>query len=82
MSADASRPLPDGHLEAVCRIGQGEKCCAYLAMGGPVEDLPGWTCAKDMPTIRAAIALRLAAGTMTAKGDNCSGPPDFESVAS
>lgn len=64
-------PLPDGHIENVCRIGQGDKCCAYLSAG------VSWACAKEIPGVRAAIEERLELGTMGSKGDNCSGPPAF-----
>lgn len=68
-------PLPDGHVEAVCRIGKGELCCSFLVASATMA------CGKEMPDIAAAIAQRRFLGTMTAMGDNCSGPPDFEEVA-
>lgn len=63
--------ITDDHVKNVCGLGQGEKCCAFLASRAR------WECAKDIPGVRDTILLRLAAGTMVAKGDNCSGPPDF-----
>lgn len=62
------------HVDNVCRIGQGEACCAYLMMGN------GFECGKGGPADRT-IRSRLKAGTMTAKGDNCSGHPDFVATA-
>ena len=64
-------PLPNGHEEKVCKAGCGEATCAFLTAGGD-----GFRCAKDS-VIEKNIRQRLAEGTMRAKGDNCSGPPDF-----
>lgn len=65
--------IPDGHERAVCRLGDGEATCAFLTFGGD------WLCAKGMPHVAATIRNRLAIGSMAAKGDNCSGPPAFDS---
>lgn len=59
--------IPDDHVYNVCKIGQGADCCAYLTMSGDFE------CAKTNPTIRGVIESRLAAGELTARGDNCRG---------
>ena len=64
--------IPGGHERSVCRLGDGEATCAFLMFGG------GWLCAKAVPGIAATVRGRLAAGTMVAKGDNCSGPPEFK----
>lgn len=64
--------IPDGYEQSVCRFGGRETTCAFLAMGD------GFFCAKGMPHVAEVIRGRLADGTMGAKGDNCSGPPDFE----
>lgn len=66
------RDLTYEHVVNVCALGQGVACCAFLTHGPT-----GWTCAKALPAIRATIRVRLAAGSMVAQGDNCSGPPDF-----
>lgn len=65
-------PLSSEHVRAICRPGT-RACCAYLA----AYNLPDYFCGKTMPDLRAAIKGRLAAGTMNARGDNCSGPPEF-----
>src|SRR3954471_2560421 len=41
--------ITDDHAKNVCRLGQGEKCCAFLASRAR------WECAKDIPGIRDAI---------------------------
>lgn len=53
----------------VCKRGQGEKCCRYLIVNGA-----NWCCAKDS-NFQSAIDERFA--SMKAKGNNCSGPPNF-----
>lgn len=64
---------PD-HVVKVCRPGSGPGCCAYLASVEP----PIYFCAKVMPDLVRAIRERMADGTMGARGDNCSGPPDYK----
>jgi len=54
------------YAKIVCKLGQGEKACAYLAMDNGVR------CAKGTD-LELEIRLRLAEGTWPAKGDNCSG---------
>lgn len=63
--------LTDGQIKGLCKIGSGPATCAYL-MYGP----NGFQCSKGTDMQRA-IEERLTAGQMTAKGDNCSGPPTF-----
>jgi hypothetical protein len=72
--SDAAK-IPDGHERAICRLGDGEATCAFLTFGGD------WLCAKAMADVAATIRSRLAAGSMVAKGDNCSGPPAFDAGA-
>lgn len=55
------------HIKEVCKIGQGEECCAYFVIGAG-----GSECAKGT-MLAYNIELRLANGTMNAKGDNCEG---------
>jgi hypothetical protein len=55
------------YVEETCKLGQGEKTCAFLMMGAE-----GFDCAKGT-SIEATIRKRLEAGTMNAKGDNCEG---------
>lgn len=47
-----------------CKLGQGEKCCAYLCFGNGFECLKG-------TELELEIRFRLAMGTMVAKGDYC-----------
>lgn len=53
-------------IKAVCKIGQGAACCRYLAMG------IDWSCLKRS-SLKALLDERAAAGTMSARGDNCEG---------
>lgn len=57
----------ESHVEDVCKMGHGEKCCSYLGMGAD-----GWVCLKES-SLKANIDARVKANTMTAKGDNCVG---------
>ena len=69
-SGDPS-PLPDGHEEGVCKKGQGAETCSFLGFGRG-----GFKCLKGS-SFESAIQERRREGSMAAKGDNCSGPPDF-----
>jgi hypothetical protein len=64
--------INDAHLATACHPGKGETTCAYLTFGPG-----GWCCAKKSD-LQQMIELKLAAGTIRAKGNNCSGPPHFE----
>lgn len=66
--------LPSGHLETVCKFRQGEATCSFLVIGGD-----GSKCGKDS-SFEKMIRQRRSEGTMGAKGDNCSGPPNFTST--
>ena len=59
--------LTEEHVEGVCQRGQGEATCSFLSIGPG-----GFQCAKDT-ALEGVIRQRLAAGTMSAKGDNCEG---------
>lgn len=74
--ADSPAVIPDGYETSVCALGAGEATCAFLTFGG---DLPEWRCAKSSE-IEPLIRARLAEGTMAARGDNCSGPPDYRPI--
>lgn len=63
--------LTSEHVKNVCLPGQRTETCRYL-----VTDSSGWLCGKELPDIVAAIEARRE--RMTAQGDNCSGPPDYE----
>lgn len=61
--------ISDEHLKETCKFGQGGDTCAFLTMGSG-----GFTCGKQ-DWVEPIIRARLAAGTMSAKGDNCDGWP-------
>jgi hypothetical protein len=60
--------VTDDWAKGVCRIGQGAACCRYLVMGPG-----GWDCAKPHGQTRAMLDKRVAAGQLSARGDNCEG---------
>ena len=62
-----SDTIAANHVDGVCKLGQGEACCAFLMMGPD-----GFTCSKGTE-VEATIRQRLQLGTMGAKGDNCEG---------
>ena len=66
---EAGKTIEREHLLSVCRLGQGAACCRYIIVSGS-----GIECAKGSP-LQAGLDARTK---MTAKGDNCSGPPDFK----
>lgn len=59
--------IPDSYIDATCKLGQGEECCAFLVAG-----MQGLECAKDTE-FEDIIRARVASGQFTAKGDNCPG---------
>jgi hypothetical protein len=56
------------HLKHICRFGQGEKTCRYLASG-----TRGIECAKHDPELRPVIDRRVKNDDFVAQGDNCEG---------
>jgi len=48
----------------ICRIGQGEKCCAFLVMAPG-----GFECIRMSYPMNGSIFSRLKEGTMNAKGE-------------
>ncbi len=48
----------------ICRIGQGEKCCAFLVMTSG-----GFECIRMSYPMNGSIFERLKEGTMNAKGE-------------
>ena len=50
--------------ESVCRLGQMEKCCAFLIAGGN-----GFECIRMSYPANDLIFKRLKEGTMNAKGE-------------
>lgn len=69
---DSPSPLPPGYLEAVCKLGQGEKACSFL-----MHDGSNPSCAKGSG-FEIIIRQRRAEGSIRSRGDNCSGPPEFK----
>lgn len=67
MTADTPRYPDDAYVKGPCKIGQGAACCRYLTMGPK-----GWSCEKH-GSLQAHLDARVAAGTITARGDNCEG---------
>lgn len=66
------RVISVDHGKNVCKLGQGSAACAFLTIDGS----EGLKCAKQ-GDFEGIIRERLSKGSMSAKGDNCSGPPDF-----
>ena len=60
--------VPEDHWREVCKAGQGNDCCKYLAAG--VEGM----CCEKGTGIGRSIDQRT---DMSAKSDNCSGAPQF-----
>ncbi|MBI4992315.1 MAG: hypothetical protein HZB99_03785 [Candidatus Harrisonbacteria bacterium] len=69
--------LNEEQLKNICKLGKGEVTCSFLGM------IPGsgFSCLKGTP-VEAIIWERRDSGKMSAKGDNCSGPPNFMSQKS
>ena len=61
------------HLKEVCKFTQGRLTCRYLCMHPGKETMEH--CAKGSD-LQSTIDAR--GDTMKAKGDNCSGIPDFQ----
>ena len=62
----------------ICRLGQMEKCCAFLVVGGN-----GFECIRMSYPANSTIFKRLKEGTMNAKGEGCwSGCPWEQEIES
>ena len=61
--------IDETHVTQVCRRGQREKTCTFLIVGD------GYKCAKEDE--RLVKTIKIERDNWVAKGDNCSGPPDF-----
>jgi hypothetical protein len=77
--------ITDERMKDVCLFRQGEATCRYLQYGdrnsADTEALDsGWGCAKAYKESKTAVDL--SAFSRVARGDNCSGPPDFVPRAS
>jgi len=64
-------PLPAGYEETVCKRGQRNLTCSFIGATGS-----GFHCLKGT-AFEPEINRRRAEGSIGARGDNCSGPPDF-----
>lgn len=62
------------HLLLICRFGKGPACCSFLVFD---PSRGGFSCVKGSP-LEMTIYARIASGTITAKGDGCDGPPNFQ----
>lgn len=63
--------ISEQHVMTVCKLGEGKKTCSFLMLSGK-----GFECAKKT-AFEKILQERRVAGTMTAQGDNCEGPPGF-----
>ena len=63
--------VPEGYDTKICKRGMGAETCAYLGVGD------GFQCLKGS-FFENEIKKRLDEGSMGAKSDNCSGPPNFK----
>lgn len=63
-------PLTYDDAHGRCKMGRGTETCRYLGIGQT------YTCLKGS-TFQTLIDERVANDQIGAKGDNCSGAPDF-----
>jgi hypothetical protein len=63
---------PQDPREGNCKLTQGSATCRYL-----VNQMGRWQCTKGS-SLQEEIDQRSA--SMGAKGNNCSGPPDFKTL--
>ena len=73
---DPKRKIPLAHLENTCKPGKGQATCRYICQGPK-----GMVCAKHTP-MRPHLDKYAAGGTLTARGDNCTGMGQDESATS
>lgn len=64
------RVIPQGRLESVCKVGQGAATCRYVT-----GQALGICCVKKVQSLKDHLDQRAATGSITARGDNCSGLP-------
>ena len=64
---DDKRKISKVHLNSVCKIGQGEEACRYIALSQI-----GYVCMKKSPA-RATIDMWSRTDKFSAKEDNCEG---------
>ena len=65
-------PIPAGYEMTVCKIGKGRETCGFLGMSGVK-----FQCLKGS-SFESKIRERQRQNSLGAKGDNCSGPPEFK----
>ena len=63
--------IPSGYKETVCKMGKKEMTCSFLGFGEG-----GYLCLKKS-SMEESIKERIRNNSISAKGDNCSGPPNF-----
>jgi hypothetical protein len=61
-------------VKDTCKIGQAEKCCRYLVVGGD-----GFECLK-LTDQKPVIDYKVRSGSFTSKGDNCLGKDNEKSI--
>lgn len=71
MKSRDPEPVGEERVRSVCMFGDREATCAFLLMS------PRFSCAKASP-FEDVLRRKLEVGLMTARGDNCSGPPSFK----
>lgn len=69
-------PLQPGQEVARCKFGQHKRTCSFLGVTGK-----GFQCLKGT-AMETEIRKRREENSIKAKGDNCSGPPDFKPTLS
>lgn len=75
--SEPNTPMPritsGTQLRETCKLGQGEACCRYVV----VDKRGFFRCAKRHEIVSAQINAPMRASVMVARGDNCTGAPDF-----
>jgi len=56
--------VTDEEAKEICKLGEGDKCCAFLVMGSG-----GFECIRMSYPMNGTIFSRLKEGTMNAKGE-------------
>jgi hypothetical protein len=75
MKTRQPEPIEEERVTNICKRGQGAATCAFLCV------MPSFACAK-YSNIEDIIRQRLQEGSMSARSDNCSGPPAFKVMES
>jgi len=64
---DKQKKIPKAHLEGVCKIGQKDKTCRYIALSKI-----GYVCMKKSPA-KKKLDEMVREDNMIAQSDNCEG---------